>query len=483
METCVAANSGAPPSVASPEGVVFPFRISTWGLRAALAVLVGISLLTLAGTWLAWNQHLLPSWIPYEVQFMVNQSNLEGENLIAVWFSSLVFLLVAPAALACFGIELLAARSRRERVLAFAWLAIGAVWVLLSLSELASLHEPSSRVIASPFASVLGGWVGVLVIPILVVVGFLLWFAWRWLRDHRSAFWLIVFGVLLYLTVPVLEQLEWVGVEQGRAEHQRPVGFLLLEEGAELFGSIAFFAALAIYLLRRLRSLRAETDFLPSVRSAARIWFAGLRPSADRLRTSVEGTLVVPARSVIAGAFGTVLLFGMLLLITNIGLDVVVTGGSPEAIARRLNWFPATLATATAAACFYVRYAAGRLRLAPGLRLPLLVMAVYSVLVGVDYGSSMALTADLWEGSPRRQMAVRVAFVAGAVSVAAFLWRRSHRLLRAAVVGWTLLLGPVLVLPAGRPAVLLGCLAYAIFLMGLALTWLGQASVSESLPA
>lgn len=461
------------------EGVVFPFRISAPGLRVAFAVLTGAALLTLTATWLASNQHLLPSWVPYEGRFLVNQANLGAENLIGVWFGALFFLLVAPAALACFGMDLVAARSRRERVFALSWLALGVVSVLLSLSELALLHESASRVFASPFGSMLTGWVGVLAIPILAVVAFLLWFAWHWFRGHRPAFWLMVFGVLLYLTVPLQEHLEWA-VRPVEGEYQRPVEFLLLEEGAEVFGAILLFAATAIYLLRRLRSLRAGTEFLPSARSAARLRFTGEGASVDRFRTSVEGTLVLPARAVIAGALAAVLLHGVLLVLTTLGLDVLVISGPPEEARQKLNWFPATLATATAAACIYLRYAAGRLSVAPGVRLPLLLAALFSLLVGVDYGSNLALTADLWEGSPRRQTAVRVAFVAGAVAVAALLWKRSHGLLRAAAVGWALFLAPAFTLPAGRPGVLLGCIAYALLLVGLVVYWVGQASGSAS---
>lgn len=331
------------------------------------------------------------------VRFIMNQFNLGGENRVATWYSSMLLLLVSLGALGCFALELRQPLRGRERILSFGWVIIAVVFVGLSLDELGSIHEriPTLQGVYSPVAG-LPGWVGFLAVPIAMVGLFVTAFAMLRVRLSPAAFYLMLMGLLLLLSVPVQEHLE---VEAMMASNspggwRRPVGLALLEEGTEIFASLCFFASTLVYT-RML--VRRSPD-----------------AAADRAADEHACIAVQPWMGVAAVAL---LLFGF--IVVEFGLLRFTATRPNWGIPR--NWFASTLAFGSA----LIAWELGRgVRRAPGLTSAtgFLLLALLCLLVSADHGSAHAFTQQLWAGHPRRSFVVTAVYAAivsfTAVSVA-----------------------------------------------------------------
>ncbi len=442
-------------------GVILPFQLErgrVWRLLVALAV---VSVVLLVGTGLAQDMGALPGWVPYEVRFLIVQSNVATEGVLGVWFASLLFFLTVPAALACFAAEIRAEASSRSTLLAIGWLGVAALAVVLSMSEHASLHEASHRVLEHPLNVQGYGWIGSLAIPVALVGVALLWFAWRLFRESRPAFWLTLGGVVLFLTVPAQELLESLMLREARASpgpFRRPIGLTLLEEGSEMLGAILIFGGAIVYFLSRLDSSKPR-DVPHGVPSA-------------------EGMLVIRPRILVIGVVGAVVALGLGMGVMGVVEETLFQARRREVEIHAAAWFPAVLATLTGVIALYCRY--GHRHLAGEVRWPrpsLLLAGLFSLVVGANYGADYAFTDTLWEGNPRWQTAVDLAFIGATLAVAGLLWRGARPAVRLAITGWAVLLIPTFLLPPGLPALVLGFVAFACLLWGLTLRWIAVASL------
>ena len=180
------------------------------------------------------------------------QLHLGTENVVAAWYSSMLLLAVAVASAIAWRLERV--RSDRAR-LAMGWLGLAAVFTVLSLDEIGSLHERLGMMVALNRASLIPasttpvGWVLLFAIPIGIVAAFMLAFAWLHVRRVPAAFALIALGVALFVSNPLLEILEGRMLDAGSAR-----GLILeriLEEGvAELGGTSCFLLGVITYLVR-----------------------------------------------------------------------------------------------------------------------------------------------------------------------------------------------------------------------------------------
>lgn len=180
------------------------------------------------------------------------QFHLGTENVVAAWYSSMLLLSVAVASALAWRSDRRAARPAR---LAAGWLGVAAIFTLLSLDEIGSLHErlgmmvALNRVSLMPGATTPVGWVLLFAIPIGVVAIVMLAFAWLHVRRVPAAFTLMAAGVALFVSNPLLEILEGAMLDAGSA-----AGLLLervLEEGvAELGGATCFVLGVITYLRR-----------------------------------------------------------------------------------------------------------------------------------------------------------------------------------------------------------------------------------------
>lgn len=183
-------------------------------------------------------------------RYWLVQGHLATENVLAVWYSSMLLLAVAAAS---FGAFFLA--RRRDGPLRTGWLLFGAIFLLLSLDEIGSLHERVGMLPIMPGAGgATVGWIYVLAVPIVGVALFLLAFAWRNLQAAPGAFRLVALGVGLFLLNPVLERVEMAmihgrGATQGTWQRLLHDVLLVLEEGGlELFGILCFLAAVLTWI-------------------------------------------------------------------------------------------------------------------------------------------------------------------------------------------------------------------------------------------
>jgi hypothetical protein len=185
------------------------------------------------------------------IKYFLVQGHLATENVVAAWYSSMLLLMVALAAIAACSVD---RRSRRGN-LSWGWTLMGLAFAGLSLDEIGSFHERIGMVRElSSSGEAAAGWVFVLGIPIGVVALFLLAFATLHVRRVPAAFRWMVAGVGLFLSNPAFELVEMRlihGAGADPATWQRTVHDLLLvlEEGVlELFGILCFLAAALTYL-------------------------------------------------------------------------------------------------------------------------------------------------------------------------------------------------------------------------------------------
>ena len=178
-------------------------------------------------------------------RYWLIQGHLGTENVLAVWYSSMLLLAVGVAGFGAFALA-----DRRDGWLRHGWLLFAAVFLLLSLDELGSFHERVGMLPYMPGAGgVAVGWIYVLAVPITAVGLFMLVFAWRYLRRVPGTFRLVALGVGFFLLNPVVERVEMAMIHgKGAAAEtwQRLLHDVLqvLEEGGlELFGILCFLGA------------------------------------------------------------------------------------------------------------------------------------------------------------------------------------------------------------------------------------------------
>jgi hypothetical protein len=159
--------------------VVVPHRLSAWPL------VVGISLLLLLITFLSYPlaRHGFLSVILFSL-------GLGGERNVGAWWSGMLFVLAAVSAFDR------AVGSRPARTEYRAWTALAAAFVLLSLDEVAGLHE----------------WLGARGLIYLVPLGALglalVGYSLTNLRRAKVPLWTLLLGFALLATVPLQELLQ-----------------------------------------------------------------------------------------------------------------------------------------------------------------------------------------------------------------------------------------------------------------------------------
>jgi hypothetical protein len=189
--------------------------------------------------------------IPGELQ---RQLDVRGEGNFFAWYSSLILLLTAVAALWNFW---LMEKGSGDDVSAwrYAWLGIGAVALLLALDEKAQLHESAGRIFAGWLLERDGwmGWAGqrgrrwiIFLSPgiVAVLVGFFVTFL-HMFRGHRVALAVALGSMCLWLVVLGLEFFTTdIHQEWGPRVH---LFKNLWEEGLEIFANSGLLVAFAWY--------------------------------------------------------------------------------------------------------------------------------------------------------------------------------------------------------------------------------------------
>jgi hypothetical protein len=375
------------------------------------------------------------SWI---IGKALSEANLATENVLATWYSSALLLTVAVVA----GVNLAAILGPRERrwPVAAAWFAAALLFILLSFDELASMHErltlPSPEIVTDHLKT----WAGRLAVPILLAGVGLASFAFHLKRYSRKAFWLAALGLALYASVPLQEEIEELFTEAATMEPwERPIWSILLEEGAELFGSLCFIAAFGLYALARNRIGRAPGEPEGPVQ-------------LDRKITKILMIGVVAGLVIWAATFE----FAVPASFTADGKGIPA------------NWFaaaPALLAGLVGFQAWRTESAnRGASRLRPWM---LLGVSAFCLMLSAAHGADLFFSDKLWPGSPRLQLAVRAGAASTALGLASALliWGRRGAS-RIGVFLWGALLGLALVAHP-TSAMLLLALGYGVLLLAL----------------
>lgn len=216
-----------------------------------LLLIIATNLVMIFGTWLlhyTFYSTLGGDWSQAsKLEYAILQFSLASENTIATWYSSKLFFLVALVSFFCFLIQ---KEKENKNYLSYGWLIFFAIFTVLSYDEIASMHERIGNIAAlNPFGDGPPGWIILLTIPIVVVGGFMLWFCWIQAKKAPYAVVFAAIGILLFLTIPLQELFEteaWLN-SSNPASWMRPVHFLLLEEGSELFGATFMFISIILF--------------------------------------------------------------------------------------------------------------------------------------------------------------------------------------------------------------------------------------------
>jgi hypothetical protein len=332
---------------------------------ACVAALSGAMLLGTAGFlnfWYGWSGDWASVPLAYKV---MNQLNLASEDVVAAWFSSMLLAGIAWLAIICF---LRDGQAKPRSRLRFGWVVIALGFVALSFDELGSAHErlqlPDTRI-------------GTLIwyAPILAILpAYMLLFAWFRMRRKMLSVVLIACGAALFASVPLQEYVEVGTKAVAGAGWQRPIGDVLLEEGAELAGMLCFLVAFAIYALEHgetappAQPIRMELSPRPTAAVCAAL-----------LAVAIAGLYLAPRLLIADGKSGT-----------------------PQ------NWFPAALAFLAALMMWHI----GSRRI-DGRRIASVAIAVASLVVSAYVGGNL----HGW-GNPLLKSAVLLAVaIAGTASL------------------------------------------------------------------
>jgi hypothetical protein len=223
-------------------------------LRSLIITAIALNLFFLGGTsyvnWIFSRPDKLSTVLNNRtISYILSQFTLSSENTLATWYSSLLLLITGLLALICYLIAAPKNTATEKKRFRLGWIIISCIFLGLSLDEIGSFHENAGK-----FTSLdLKGetkWEEALAIPILIVVAFIVSFAWLQRQKSRLTFVFLILGTLLFATIPFQEHLEmqmWEEVEHAENWH-RPIVFTLMEEGTELFASLCFIIAMVAFL-------------------------------------------------------------------------------------------------------------------------------------------------------------------------------------------------------------------------------------------
>ncbi len=383
-------------------------QLSACQIAILLSTFLLMNLLVLGGTWAAANYFQAHGWNgPSTVERNVMyQMDLALENVAATWYSSMLLLTTAVAMFICFLADRQNAPGRRQLFFSYGWLVFALVFATLSFDEMGSIHEYFGKGAydKTGLKSGFGAHIGITVFYSLIalVAIFMVGFGLLQLRRTPWSFVLVAIGVLLYISNPLQEHLEWIAyAEEGR----RSVLSLLTEEGSELFGTLCFLTAAILYAVHATRRLPSGAS-MPAISAAC----------------SVSGNTVLSLLSLALGGMA-VLLFGLQVAFGDI-TDIRI--GIPK------NWMPSAVA-----------YAAGLLSIYLAIntkpdgkkKLILLLSAAFAIAVSVYYGSNLYASKGPLSGNSLSLLVLAALAMAG---TGLFLTSRSIWF-RLGVVAWVVL--------------------------------------------
>lgn len=335
--------------------------VSVKRIKQVNVLLFLLNIFFLVGTWLHNNGVLAHA--NSRILRTTAQLNLADENVIASWFSSMLLLLVAVSAGCCYIADNQGLSKLKDRVLNTGWMVFMFIFLVLSFDEMGSFHEVIGD---TEMFKVLGGnsgWGGWLIFYLLIALVGLFMMAFFILKFFRNgvALSFAVLGVLLFLSNPLQENYEidsWHNAADPNS-WKRPVIFLLLEEGSELFASFCLFFSFTTYLKNSLAKSQ------PGITAGNfTISFPGKK------RCSMYGVVLV-----------IVSCLCMFIVKLNTGKPDPSVSGIPQ------NWFPSALSFMMSLGAIYLYYMSRHSIV--NYRYIYLLTALLGILVSVNFGGNM----------------------------------------------------------------------------------------------
>ncbi len=230
--------------------LVFNFSASRRQVNNFLKGVVLLNILFLVGTWIHHTNlfHLKKA----SLILLLAQFNFAKENVVASWYSSMLFMTTGLVALLCCFADWARSTNARDRALSFGWLVMAGIFVLLSFDEMGSFHEMIGETAAFKTAGSgkRAGWYAFYALCGAVAVFMLLFFIYRF-RKNRMTLLLTIIGVLFFASNPIQEKFEihsWRSAADP-STWKRPVMYLILEEGSEIFASFCFLFSFLTYAM------------------------------------------------------------------------------------------------------------------------------------------------------------------------------------------------------------------------------------------
>ena len=362
-----------------------------------------------------YRNHLGGDWDKgSDLKFLLVQFHLARENVLASWYSSMLLLLVAVAAIVCFAVDHKQRLKGFARLLSYAWLFMAFAFALLSLDEMGSLHERAGMLAAlNPFGAEAAGWVYALAIPIAVVAAFILAFGWAHVRRCRLAFAFVFLGVILFVSNPLLELVQMSMLDAAGKVTLNIELSMLLEESAEMFGALSFFTAFVVYAAHSAKQIVSKDVDSPSV-----------------IQLEVSTKLALFAACLFVAVFAA----------ASILVETIIHGveGEDDGIPR--NWFSSALAALASIYCLQIWDSMERTRRL--YRALFIAAAFYCALLSLYYGANLKnwlLSSEL-EDYPVKSL-IENSLLIGAVILGTLLASQARRWWsQLAMVGWPILL-------------------------------------------
>lgn len=326
-----------------------------------LKLVVIVNILFLIGTWLSAEKVLFPN--KGNVQWIMSELNFAKENVIAAWYSSMLFFTTGIVAAMCFWADMQRTDTGKGRILNYGWLGMAGVFIMLSFDEMGSFHEMLSE--TSLFKKA-GGGHGKTVFFVLIgaVAVFMAVFFFTKFKTDKLALLLTIVGLLLFLSNPFQEKFEIKSWRSSAdpAHWHRPIQYLLMEEGSEIFASFCFLFSFITYAI----------NAAPGVSQAGEK-ILQLTAKANKYLVFWVGILIV--------------LLGGLMLVIH--LNAWNIPGDDDGLPQ--DWPPAAVAFAASIGAMYLFFKKNR----QANRQVYLAIAIAALIISAYFGSYMY---GYWQG-------------------------------------------------------------------------------------
>ncbi len=230
----------------------FTVKITVSYIFNILYSIFGINLIFLLGTWLSKSEFMTKA--KYSIQLFFIHFNLLEENVVASWYSSMLYFLIGIIAFFCYLVDGQKVYRWHEKVLNAFWIMVAIIFFLLSFDEMGSFHEVIGE---TDFLKSVGngndtGWL--IFHFVIITIGVLMsFFFFLKFRQHPFPLAMNLLAILLLLSNPLQEQFEMNSWRNAlnQTTWKRPMLFIILEEGSEIFASYFFLYSFTVYLIKK----------------------------------------------------------------------------------------------------------------------------------------------------------------------------------------------------------------------------------------